>query len=281
LETEEENPSKVSPNKYLEKSENPIELFPNIFSKIPSLIPYKFEIMKGILTSKDKFIKHAPFDYYREFYILNNMKIIKNGLEEKERLSSFFPIVFLSTKISDMLMSLEKGNVKPKKYQLIYYASLNVAAKYECQGFIPYLFFEKDLPEALVTIEEVKKHENYINRLYNFEYNTVYPTDILCIYQLVDGTFENKEITKLCRFLFVFLLFSSEFTDKHKNLVTLTVYYYSKIQVIKKLNWSNYLQFLTGIEKKTIIENIKQLLVVIKKYYKVYNYLNNTYYNII
>jgi hypothetical protein len=158
---------------------------------------------------------------------------------------------------------------------------LNVAAKYESQDFIPYLFFEKDLPEALVTIEEVKKHENYINRLYNLEYNTVYPTDILCIYQLVDGTFENKEITKLCRFLFFFLLFSSEFTDKHKNLVTLTVYYYSKIQVIKKLNWSNDLQFLTGIEKKTIIENIKQLLVVIKKYYKVYNYLNNTYYNII
>jgi hypothetical protein len=81
----------------------------------------------------------------------------------------------------------------------------------------------------------------------------------------VDGTYENKEITKLCRFLFVFLLFSSEFTDKHKNLVTLTVYYYSKIQVIKKLNWSNYLQFLTGIEKKNNYRKYKAIISGNKK----------------
>ena len=277
----EENPAKMDSNNSLQSEENPGDFYSNIFSKIPPLIPYKNEIINDILKRKDKFFGHANFDSKRQDYILNCFTIIKEGLKDFGSPSSFFPIAFLSTKISDKLIFSSKGNINQKEYKLIYHGSVFIAAKYLTQYYIPILFDEGSDDKVLVTLEEVRNYENTINSIFNFQYNIVYPTDILCIYQLADETYENKEITKYCRFLFLFLMFSKIFTVEDKNLVILTVYYYSKIKMDKYVNWSKNIQDLTGIEKKKVFQNINKLTMEIKEHYEIYNYLKDNFYNII
>ena len=263
------------------KPKEPEIFFHKIFSKIPTLLPYKEETLIDILLKKDKFTEHGKIDYEREYYILNNMFIIMNHLIDNECPSSFFPIVYLSTKVSDMLMYLcRKEKINERRYQLIYFSSATTAAKYETQCFIPYSFLE-DIYESLVTAEEIKEVERNINRIFDFDLNIIYPTDVLCLYQLADKTNENKGLTQFCRFLLIFLLFSKSFIEKERNLVVLTVYYYAKIMIEKKMVWSLDLQFLSGIEKKTIIQNLKELNKEIKENNKIYNFLINHFFDII
>lgn len=278
---DEENPTKMDSYNNLKEEENPGDFYSNIFAKIPMLIPYKKEIMSGILKSKDKFFSHANFDSKREDYILKCFRIIKEGLEEYNNQSSFFSIAFLSTKISDEIIFFSKGNINKKEYKLIYHGSVFIAAKCLTQYFIPYIFDEGNNDKVIITLEEIRNYENTINRLFNYEYNMIYPTDILCIYQLLDGTYESKGITKHCRFLFIFLLFSRAFIDKEKNVVVLTVYYYSKILKDKHLNWSQNLEDLTEIDKKTVVQNINKLIMEIKNNYEIYIYLEDNFYDII
>ena len=277
----EENPARMDSYNNLQEEENPGDFYSNIFAKIPTLIPYQNEIISGILKRKDKFFGHANFDSKRQDYILSCFTIIKEGLKDFRSLSYFFPIAFLSTKISDKLIFSSKGNINKKEYKLIYHGAVFIAAKYLTQYYIPILFDEGNDDKEIITLEEVRNYEYTINSIFNFQYNIIYPTDILCIYQLADGTYENKEITKFCRFLFIFLMFCRTFTQKEQNLVVLTVYYYTKIKMDKHMNWSKNLEDLTGMEKKTVIYNINKLIMEIKENYEIYINLEDNFYDII
>lgn len=278
---DEVNPGKMDSNNNLKEEENLGDFNSNIFSQFPTLIPYKNEIISGILKSGDKFFGRSNFNSKREDNILNSFTIIKEGLEDYKNPSYFFPIAFLSTKIFDEFIFLSNSNFNEKEYKLIYHGSVYIAAKYLTQYYIPCIFDEGSKDKIIITLKEIEAYENEINRILKFQYNMVYPTDILCIYQLVDGTFENKEITKFSKFLFIFLLFSRKFRAKENNLIALTVYFYSKILIEKNVNWSKNLQDLTRINKKTVMQNINQLIMEIKDNYETYMYIKDNFYNII
>jgi hypothetical protein len=261
------------------------DFYATIFSNNPSLNPYGKEIIHSILMRNDNFINNATFHSGRKLHILTNFKIVKKGLTKKEikikRFSLFFPICFLSVNISDKIISLTKDINNEKQLQLIYYSSLNIASKFESQNYIPYSYFEKKIKDSLVSGNEVSEFENKINRLLNFDYNIIFPTDILNIYQLVDKTDSNKEIAKRCKFIFLFIIFSKNFTHKNKELVVLIIYYYVKTKIDNQFNWSYDLQLMTGIDKKTIINNMIELSSEIKDNYKFFSWLKDNYYDLI
>jgi len=263
------------------KEEAPKTFFLKLLSKIPPLLPYNEEIIKDILLKEDKFTDHGKIDCEREYNLLNAMFIIKGKIYEVEEPLSFFPIVYLTTKISDKIMyEYRNKKVNERLSQLIYFSSASAATKFEIQYYIPFSFFE-DISESIVTAKEVKIFEDQIYKIFDFDLNIIYPTDVLYLYQMADNTTENKELTFYCRFLIIFLLFSKSFIEKDKNLVVLTAYYYAKIVFEKKMIWSLDLQFLSGIEKKTIIKNLKELNKEIKENQKIYNYLGEHFSEII
>lgn len=281
LNNDDENSSIMDSNNS-QATENDGDFYSNIFFKIPSLIPYKNEIKNSILSSQDKFFEHAIIDKKREIYILNGIEAAKQGLEKLGSSSSIFPTVFLFTKISDRVMSQTKEKINQEKYQLIYNSSLYVAAKNQSQYYNPVLFYDgNNEKKLLVALEDVKSYSNNIIKLLNFDLNIVSPTEILHIYQLVDGTLENEDLTKKCRFLLTFLLFSRVFLDQEKNMVVLTAYMYSKTIKFKQLIWREDFETLTGIKKKKIISNLEKLMSEIKKKIETYNLLYNNFYNII
>jgi len=282
LNNDDGNRSMMDSNNINQATEN-AGLYSKLFSKNPSLIPFKNEIMNGELNSQDKFIGHSNIDKKREVYIFNGIEAARKGLEESGiNPFSMFPTVYLFAKISDRVMSQTKGAINQEKYQLIYNSCLYLAAKYESQYYNHNLFFDANNEEKLlITFKDVYSYSNDIIKLLNFDLNIVSPTEILHIYQLVDGTLENEDLTKMCRFLLTFLLFSRVFLDQEKNLVILTVYMHSKIIKFKKVNWREDLETLTGIKKEKIMKNVEQLISEIKKKKETYNLLYNSFYNII
>jgi small conductance mechanosensitive channel len=159
-------------------------------------------------------------------------RVIKIGiksveLEYKTKYISIPNVVF-STK---SLVNYTKYGVYPETFQI------NLRNDYD---------FEEKIPNSLVTQKEVCSFENKINILLNFEYNTVFPTDILYIYQLVDKTDSNKEITKLCRFLFLFICFSKKVIIYfHKKSIQINLIYsfpsnFFNIFLFSLFFWNNY-----------------------------------------
>jgi len=268
-----------------EKNKNIDYVIAQIFSSNPPLIPYSKKIIESILKENDVFINNVFFFFQRNSYLLTNFKLLKicftNKKNPKVKCSSFFPICFLSTIISDKIISKKKGIIKNEKdLQLVYYSSLNIAAKFESQHYIPYPIFEK-MPKSLVKRDEVAEYERKINEFLNFEYHTVDPIDILNVYQFVDKTDSIEEITKQSKLLLLFAIFDKAFAQKKKELVVLVVYYFAKMRIQRQLIWSYDLQLITGLDKRTIINNIIQLAKEIKDNFKLFCLLKAKYYNLI
>jgi len=248
-------------------------------------MPYGKKIIESILKENEAFINNVFFFFQRNSHILSNFRLLKKCFTNKKnpnvKCSSFFSICFLSVIISDKIISQKRGIINNEKdLQLVYYSSLNIASKFESQHYIPYSVFEK-VPKSLVKKGEVAEYERKINGFLNFEYDTVYPTDILNVYQLVDKTDSNEEITKQCKLLLLFVIFNKVFARKKKELVVLVAYYFVKSRIQGQLKWSYDLQLITGVEKTTIINNIIKLAKEIKDHYKLFFWLKQNYYNIL
>jgi hypothetical protein len=146
---------------------------------------------------------------------------------------------------------------------------------------IDYSFYEKKIRESLISKNEIIEYEKKINQLLNYEYNIVFPTELLHIYQLVDKTAGNKKLGRYCTFLFIFIMFCKSFMSQKLSFVVLTIYYFSKITIEKKMEWSYDLQLISGYDKKTIMNNINKLKFEIDNKDILYIFLFKHYYFLI
>ena len=239
---------------------------------------YGKEIIIDLLNTEDKFmtkiILNEPFRI-KYLSIIYNI-LIRTKIEKKIFYDNIF---FLSVKMSDKLIYLLRNEINEQILQLIYFGSLYISYKFETGKSIQSSTFEC-LKDCLINADEVKIFEITICKLLNYNFIVSYPEDILQIFENIEDTGKNKQLDCFCRLIIKFSMFTNRLAAKKTSLIVLSAYYFGKLKLIKQFKWSYQIQFITGYDKKQIVENIKEIIYEIKYNYNIfYNLLTNNFDN--
>lgn len=254
------------------------DFYKMIFCNNETIGEYGKEIIIDLLNTEDKFmtkiILNEPFRI-KYLSIIYNI-LIRSKIEKK---IFYDNIIFLSVKMSDKLIYLLRNEINEQILQLIYFGSLYISYKFETGKSIQSSTFEC-LKGCLINADEVKIFEITICKLLKYNFIVSYPEDILQIFENIEDTGKNKQLDCFCRLIIKFSMFTNRLAAKKTSLIVLSAYYFGKLKLIKQFKWSYQIQFITGYDKKQIVENIKEIIYEIKYNYNIfYNLLTNNFDN--
>ena len=220
------------------------------------VIEYRSEIFENLLKEE---INNVPnYDKLKDLIdVETRNKYILYILSVCDKITKKEEIHYLSINIFDRAIC-KLGEIKEdlteKKLQLICFASLFIAYKYETGCYFLLDDLLKHTEDSLVDKDEVLQYENEINKILNFEYLIVYPSHFLKHFELLDNI-SNPKIFYFCLYLIDFILSDINIMLTHKiSFISASCYFIAKANILKINGWSNFFQFITGYSRSEIKE---------------------------